>query len=87
MSGKNFSTVARLGQGSFGTVDKVIRHEDGEYYAMKKVKIMAMKEKDKRNALNEVRLLASIRHPNIVNYCEAFYDEREQMLCTVMELA
>lgn len=41
---------------------------------MKKVKIMGMKEKDKKNALNEVRLLASISHPNIVKYCEAFYD-------------
>lgn len=69
MSEQKFTHVAKLGQGAFGTVDKVLRHEDGEYYAMKKVKIMAMKEKDKRNALNEVRLLASVNHPNIINYC------------------
>ena len=54
---------------------------------MKKVKIMEMKEKDKRNALNEVRLLASLNHPNIINYCEAFYDQKDFSLCTVMELA
>ena len=33
------------------------------------------KEKDKRNALNEVRILASIDHPRIVQYKEAFFDE------------
>ena len=27
------------------------------------------------NALNEVRILASIRHPNIIGYKEVFIDE------------
>ena len=50
-------------------------------YAMKKVinfltqvKINDMKERDKNNALNEIRLLASLDHENIVAYKEAFYD-------------
>lgn len=51
------------------------------------VKIGQMKEKEKENALNEVRILASISHPNIVNYRDAFFDDRTQTLCVVMELA
>lgn len=43
-----------------------------------------MKEKEKENALNEVRILASISHPNIVNYRDAFFDDRTQTLCVVM---
>lgn len=35
-------------------------------YALKKVKLVTLKEKEKENALNEVRILASIEHPNIV---------------------
>jgi len=31
--------------------------------------------------------LASISHPNIVNYRDAFFDDRSQTLCIVMELA
>lgn len=31
-----------------------------------------MKPKDKDNALNEVRILASIRHPNVVQYMDSF---------------
>jgi len=33
-----------------------------------------MNEKDQKNALNEVRVLASIRDPFIIEYKEAFID-------------
>jgi NIMA (never in mitosis gene a)-related kinase len=35
---------------------------------------MDLKEKDKKNALNEIRILASIEHQNIIQYREAFFD-------------
>ena len=38
-------------------------------------------------ALNEVRLLASMRSPAIVEYHEAFFDENLEALCIVMEFA
>ena len=42
--------------------------------------------KERENALNEVRIMASIKHPNLVGYKEAFM-EGEAMLCIVMEFA
>ena len=39
---------------------------------------------DKENAINEVRILASIRHPNVITYHEAFYDIATQSLCIIM---
>jgi len=39
-----------------------------------------LSDKEKENALNEVRILASINHPNIINYKEAFVDEASQSL-------
>lgn len=55
-----------------------------------------LKEKEKQNSLNEVRLLASIEDDYIVAYKvklnikyykkEAFIDEESQTLCIVMEL-
>jgi len=42
-------------------------------------------EKERQNALNEVRILASISHPNIVSYKEAFMEDRTSTLCIVME--
>jgi NIMA (never in mitosis gene a)-related kinase len=52
-----------------------------------KVKLGKLNEKEKENALNEVRILASINHPNIVAYKEAFFEENTQTLNIVMEFA
>ena len=49
--------------------------------------MLSLCEKEKQNALNEIRLLASINHPNIVTYKESFFDEQSQCLCLVMEYA
>ena len=46
-----------------------------------------MKEKEKENALNEVRLLASISNEFIIAYKEAFFDTQDKALCIVMEFA
>ena len=54
---------------------------------MKKVKMMKLSEKEKENALNEVRILASIQHPNIIGYKEAFFEDSTSSLCIIMELA
>jgi len=45
--------------------------------------MMKLNDKEKENALNEVRILASIRHPNIASYKEAFFEEG--CLCIIME--
>ena len=59
---------------------KVRRQEDNEVYALKKVKMLNLSEKEKENALNEVRILASISHPNVISYKEAFIDEPSSSL-------
>jgi len=39
------------------------------------VKLLKLSEKEKENALNEVRILASIEHENIIGYKQAFFEE------------
>jgi NIMA (never in mitosis gene a)-related kinase len=34
-----------------------------------------LKDKEKENSLNEVRLLASFNHPHIIGYKDSFIDE------------
>ena len=43
--------------------------------------------KEKQSALNEIRILASIEHDNIIAYKDAFLDDTENVLCIVMEYA
>ena len=71
---KDFQILQKLGDGAYSSVFKVKRIEDGQAYALKKVKIASQSLKDKENAINEVRILSSIRHPNVVDYKEAFID-------------
>ena len=47
--------------------------------------MMKLSAKEKENALNEVRILASIRHNNVASYKEAFFEEGSNSLCIVME--
>ena len=54
---------------------------------MKKVKLHKLSSKEKENALNEVRILASISHTNVIGYKEAFFEDSTNCLCIVMEYA
>lgn len=54
---------------------------------MKIVRLNRLTEKEINNALNEVRILASINHPNIIAFKETFHDQHSNKLCIIMELA
>ena len=82
-----FEILQKLGDGSFSVVYKVRRKKDNIIYALKKVKLFKLKEKEKENALNEVRILASIKSPFVIGYKEAFIEESDKSLCIVMEYA
>jgi NIMA (never in mitosis gene a)-related kinase len=86
MDTKKFTIQKKLGDGAFSSVYAVKRNTDGEMYAMKKVKMGKLSEKEKQNALNEVRILASINHPNVIGYKEAFFENESGNLCIVMEI-
>ena len=82
-----FKILNKIGEGSFSTVYKVQRKKDGIIYALKRVKFAKLSEKEKSNALNEIRILASINSKNIISYKEAFFDENDSSLDIVMEYA
>jgi NIMA (never in mitosis gene a)-related kinase len=83
----DFETIRDLGAGSFGSVKLVRRRDDGVSWAMKTVSLCRLNQKDKDNALNEVRLLASIDIPNVIAYRACFFDQDSNSLCIVMEYA
>ena len=87
MSLEDFEYGRILGKGVFGSVLIVKRKEDNEIYAMKRVKIGGLTKKELENSFNEVRLLASLNHKNVIGYREAFYDQTSKTLNIVMEYA
>lgn len=80
MSLSSFDILEKLGEGAYSTVFKVVRKSDSKIYALKKVRMVKLTAKEKKNALNEVRILASIRHPNVIRYKEAFFDDESESL-------
>jgi NIMA (never in mitosis gene a)-related kinase len=58
----DFQIIKKLGDGAYSSVYKVRRAEDNDTYALKKVKMLNLSDKEKENALNEVRILASLEH-------------------------
>ena len=83
----DFQIISKLGEGTYSTVFKVKRNIDNQIYALKKVKLLNLSEKEKENSLNEVRILASVKSTFVIAYKEAFIDETDQSLCIVMEYA
>ena len=84
---KEFVILNKLGDGAYSIVYKVKRLSDNKDYALKKVKLGKLTDKEKENALNEVRILASLEDPNIIAYKEAFFEDSTSSLCIVMEYA
>ena len=84
---EGFEILEKLGDGAYSIVYKVKRKEDSNIYALKKVKLKGLSEKEKQNALNEVRILASVKSPFVISYKEAFIEEETETLCIVMEYA
>eukprot|EP00762_Andalucia_godoyi_P001143 ANDGO_01927.mRNA.1 Putative serine/threonine-protein kinase A len=77
-----FKILQFLGKGSYGSVHRVLRHSDGQEYAMKEVKIKSMSQREREEAVNEIRLLASVNHPAVVRYHEAFVEDDKLFIVT-----
>ena len=76
----DFQILSKLGEGAYSTVYKARRLVDGNIYALKKVKLLNLSDKEKQNAINEVRILASVKNNYVVSYKEAFFEDSESCL-------
>uniref|UniRef100_A0A8C3QY41 Eukaryotic translation initiation factor 2-alpha kinase 1 n=1 Tax=Cyanoderma ruficeps TaxID=181631 RepID=A0A8C3QY41_9PASS len=84
-----FEEVARLGRGGYGKVYKVRNKLDGQFYAIKKIKIKKATRRDCMKVLREVKVLAGLQHPNIVGYHTAWMEQVQTVHPkdkTIMEL-
>jgi NIMA (never in mitosis gene a)-related kinase len=52
---------------------------------MKKIKMPNLTAKERQNSLNEIRFLASIESPHVVEYRDAIFSEATQELYLIME--
>ncbi|NXS09388.1 E2AK1 kinase, partial [Neodrepanis coruscans] len=74
-----FDEVERLGKGGYGKVYKVRNKLDGQFYAIKKIKIKKATRRDCMKVLREVKVLAGLQHPNIVGYHTAWMEQVQRV--------
>ena len=72
--------MVEIGAGAYSSVYSVQRKADNKLYALKKVRIDYLSEKERSNAINEVRILASVSDPNVIAYKEVFVDKNYNSL-------
>ena len=82
---KDYELLTRIGEGTYATVYKARRLSDSQMVAVKIINVFKMDRKKIENALNEVRIICAIDHPNVVGYHEAFLDDTNKDLYIVME--
>lgn len=61
-----YRLIKCLGNGSYGSVYLVKAYKNNKSYAMKRISTYNMREKDKRNLLNEIRILKHCECPYIL---------------------
>lgn len=83
-SSHGYVKVKDIGQGSYGKATLVQDHE-GKFYVMKTIDMSNMDSKQRRDAINEVRVLSCLKHPYIVSYRESFSENKT--LAIVMDFA
>ncbi|QOY40696.1 Protein kinase domain containing protein [Cryptosporidium parvum] len=77
--------IKEVGSGSYGKAILVKDIYKGRDYVMKIINISKLSSNERKDAINEVKLLSSIRHPYIVCFRESFVEDG--FLNIVMEYA
>lgn len=79
-----YTKIREIGSGSFGKAI-LVKDSEGRPFVLKAIDISRMDAKERRDAVNEVKVLSSLKHPYVIAYRESFLEGRT--LCIVMDYA
>lgn len=71
--------------GSFGKVCLVKNISSGKQMVWKKINYGIMKERERKQLINEVNILRDLKHDNIVRYFDKIVDKKNTTIFIVME--
>lgn len=75
-----FAPIRKLGQGSFSVVMECIHNLSGRTYAIKKIDLSLLSEKDREMCSMEIRIHKNLNHKNIVKFIDFFCDDKNLYL-------
>ncbi|KAJ3167932.1 hypothetical protein HDU88_001879 [Geranomyces variabilis] len=71
----NYQLGSGIGKGQFGAVYQALNMDTGQVAAIKRIPLIDQKEKGIQDLMQEVELLKSLSHPNIVKYLGFLLEE------------
>ncbi|RKP12123.1 kinase-like domain-containing protein, partial [Piptocephalis cylindrospora] len=80
-----YKIVEEIGRGSYGVIYKVQRFADNKMLVAKTVKYAHMSNRERQQVVEEVQVLRSLNHPNIVKYIDRQIDLDTKILYIIME--
>ena len=78
---EQYSILKQIGSGTFGKVILVKENRTDETYALKQVRVTLLDKAQRDQTLTEVKVLARMRHPNIIRYKDAFVEDGILHIC------
>ncbi|CAG5116155.1 unnamed protein product [Candidula unifasciata] len=82
---EKYEKIRVVGRGAYGTVHLCVRLSDRKEVIIKQIPVEQMTKDERQAALNEVKVLSMLHHPNIIQYFENFLEDKALMI--VMEYA
>ena len=81
----SYEKIRIVGKGAFGNAVLYRRKDDAMMCIIKEINMLDLTASDRQMALNEVKVLAKMDHPNIIAYHDSF--EKDGYLMIEMEYA
>jgi serine/threonine protein kinase len=82
---EDYKILDLVGEGSFGRVYKARKIFTGQIFAIKFIQKKNRNQREISNLRQEIDILRTMKHRNVIKMCDAFETERE--FCVVMEYA
>lgn len=78
----NYEVLNNIGNGTNGIVLKARHKQEDKFYAIKKINLSMVNSKEKFNIENEIKILKTINHPNIIKFKESFSNDENLFIVT-----
>ncbi|XP_078386087.1 uncharacterized protein LOC144668207 isoform X2 [Cetorhinus maximus] len=80
-----FEKIHMVGKGAYGTAVLYRKKDDDSLVILKEINMHELNHIERQRAMNEVKVLSMLDHPNIINYYDSF--EEDGVLMIEMEYA
>ncbi|XP_069125944.1 serine/threonine-protein kinase Nek8-like [Argopecten irradians] len=77
---EKYEKIRVVGRGAYGIVHLCRRLADKKLVIIKQIPVEQMTKEERQAALNEVKVLSMLSHPNIIQYFENFLEDKALMI-------